>query len=160
KGSGALFIGVLRSRTVEDRIVDQFDLKKVYGKRLQEKAREKLADRTAIAEDRKSGILSITVTDGDPKRAAAIAAAYVDQLNTLVAQVSTSSARRERIFLEGRLSGIKQDLETAEHDFSQFASTKGAVDIPAQGKAAVEAVAALEGQLIAAESQLEGLKQI
>jgi capsule polysaccharide export protein KpsE/RkpR len=100
------------------------------------------------------------VTDRDPKRAAAMAGAYVQELNTLVAQLSTSSARRERIFLEERLEAVKQDLESSEKDFSEFASSKGAIDIPVQGKAMVETAAALEGRLIAAQSELEGLKQI
>jgi uncharacterized protein involved in exopolysaccharide biosynthesis len=160
KSTGALFVGVLRSRTVEDRIVDRFDLKKVYGLSLQMKAREKLAERTAVTEDRKSGIITITVTDHDPKRAAAIASADVEELNTLIEQVSTSSARRERVFLDERLSAVKTDLEAAEKDFSQFASRKGAIDITAQGKAMVEAAATLQGQLIAAQSEMEGLKQI
>lgn len=160
KSTGALFVGVLRSRTIEDRIVDRFGLKKVYRSSLQAQARQKLADFTAISEDRKSGIITITVTDGDPKRAAAIAAAYVEELNSLIAQLSTSSARRERIFLEDRLKVVKADLESAEKDFSQFASSKGAIDITEQGKAMVEAGATLEGQLIAAQSELEGLKQI
>lgn len=160
KSTGALFLGVLRSRTVEDRIVDRFNLKKVYGEKLQVRAREHLAERTGVAEDRKSGIITISVSDHDPIRAAAMANAYVEELNTLIAQVSTSSARRERIFLEDRLSTVKQDLESAEKDFSQFASTKGAIDIPAQGKAMVEAAATLEGQLIAARSELQGLKQV
>jgi len=94
------------------------------------------------------------------KRAAAVAAAYVEELNSLIAQLSTSSARRERIFLEDRLRAVKVDLEAAENDFGQFASSKGAIDITEQGKAMVEAAATLEGQLIAAQSELEGLKQI
>lgn len=160
KSTGALFVGVLRSRTVEDQLVDQFDLKKVYGTRLQVKARERLAECTGVSEDRKSGIITLSVTDRDPKRAAAMAAAYIDELNALIAQVSTSSARRERIFLEDRLANVKQDLEAAEKDFSHFASSKGAIDIPQQGKAMVEAAATLEGQLIAAKSELEGLRQV
>jgi capsule polysaccharide export protein KpsE/RkpR len=55
---------------------------------------------------------------------------------------------------------VKQDLESAEQDFSHFASSKGAIDITEQGKAMVEAAASLEGQLIAAQSELQGLKQI
>jgi uncharacterized protein involved in exopolysaccharide biosynthesis len=160
QSSGALFVGILQSRTVRDRIVAEFHLKEVYGKSLQEKAREKLAERTAIAEDRKSGIISITVTDRDAHRAAAMASAYVDELNALILQLSTSSAHRERVFLEDRLSTVKQDLDLAERDFSHFASSEGAIDITEQGKAMVEAAAALEGQLIAAQSELEGLKQI
>ena len=160
KSTGALFTGVLRSRTVEDRIIDRFELKKVYGKNLQMKAREKLAERTALSEDRKSGIITLTVSDRDPKRAAAIANAYVEELDTLMARLTTSSAHRERVFLEERLDAVKKELDAAEKDFSQFASSKGAIDITAQGKAMVEAAATLEGQLIAAQSELEGLKQI
>lgn len=160
KSTGALFVGVLRSRTVEDRIVDRFDLKKTYGVSLLMQARQKLSERTAISEDRKSGIITITVTDHDPMRAAAMAAAYVEELNGLISQLSTSSARRERVFLEDRLVAVKEELESAEKDFSQFASSKGAIDITEQGKAMVEAAATLEGQMIAAQSELEGLKQI
>jgi len=160
KSTGALFVGVLRSRTVEDRIVDKFDLKKVYGTSLRIKAREKLEGRTAISEDHKSGIITMTVMDHDPVRAAAIASAYVEELNVLIEHLSTSSARRERLFLEERLIAVKKDLETAETDFSQFASNKGAIDITVQGKAMVEAAAELEGELIAAESEVQGLKQI
>jgi capsule polysaccharide export protein KpsE/RkpR len=160
KTTGALFVGVLRSRTEQDRIVQRFDLKKVYGVRLEEKARLQLAQNTGIIEDRKSGIITVTVSDHDPKRAAAIAAAYVDELDALMAQLSTSSARRERIFLEGRLNAVNQDLEASEKDFSQFASKNATIDITEQGKAMVMAAATLEGELIAAQSELEGLRQI
>ena len=160
KGSGALFIGILRSRTVEDRLIERFDLRKVYSMRLEEGARRKLDESTLISEDRKTGIITITVTDGDPKRAAAIAQAYVEELDRLVAQLSTSSARREREFLESRLKAVQVDLEDAEKEFSQFSSKNGTIDIKEQGKAMVEAAATLEGQLIAAKSELEGLKQI
>jgi capsule polysaccharide export protein KpsE/RkpR len=80
-----------------------------------------------------------------------MAKAYVGELDRLVAQVSTSSARRERIFLEGRLEKVKGDLDSAAKNFSQFASKNSAIDIPAQGKAMVEAAAVLQGQLIAAQ---------
>jgi uncharacterized protein involved in exopolysaccharide biosynthesis len=125
-----------------------------------EDARRNLAEHTDVSEDRKSGIISIGVTDHDPKRATAMAQAYVVELDRLVAQVSTSSARRERIFLEERLQAVKADLDSAAKNFSEFASKNSAIDIPAQGKAMVEAAATLQGQLIAAQSELSGLQQI
>ena len=100
------------------------------------------------------------MTDNNPKRAAAIAGSYVDELDTLMAELTTSSAHRERVFLEQRLAGVNQDLETAEKEFGQFASKNATLDITEQGKAMVMAAATLEGQLIAAQSELEGLKQI
>ena len=160
KTSGALFVGILESQSVQDRIIQQFDLRHVYGDSKIEDARDSLAKHTEISENRKSGIITLRVTDHDPKRAAAIATAYVQELDRLVALVSTSAARRERIFLEGRLRAVKQDLDSASRNFSDFASKNTAIDIPAQGKAMVEAAARLQGELIAAESSLKGLEAI
>jgi len=160
KSTSDIFVGILSSRTVQDQLIQQFDLRKLYGDRRMEDARKDLAERTAISVDRKSQIITITVTDHSPKRAAAMAQAYIEELNRLVAELSTSSARRERIFLEERLKAVSQDLEAAEKDFSQFASKNTAIDIKEQGKAMVETAATLQGQFIAAQSELEGLKQI
>jgi capsule polysaccharide export protein KpsE/RkpR len=160
KNAGALFVGILQSRTVQDRLIDDFDLKKVYGQKKLEDTRAELDKHTELSEDRKSGIITIKVTDHDPNRAASMARAYVGELDRLVAEVSTSSARRERLFLEGRLTSVKRELDTAAHQFSDFASKNTAIDVPAQGKAMVEAAAVLQGQLIAAESELSGLEAI
>lgn len=160
KSSGALFVGIVGSQTVQDRVIRDFNLQRVYWDSKIEDARKDLAEHTDIAEDRKSGIITIGVTDRDPKRAAAMARAYVDELDRLVAQVSTSSARRERIFLEERLKTVKAELDTTAKNFSNFASKNTAIDIPAQGKAMVEAAANLQGRLIAAQAELSGLQQI
>ena len=160
KSTSDVFVGILSSRTVQDTLIQQFELKKLYGDRRMEDARKDLAEHTGISVDRKSQIITITVTDKSPQRAAAIAQAYVVELNRLVAQLSTSSARRERVFLEGRLQAVSQDLEVAEKNFSEFASKNAAIDVKEQGKAMLEAAATLQGQLIAAESELQGLKQI
>jgi uncharacterized protein involved in exopolysaccharide biosynthesis len=160
KTTGAMFIAVMRSRTAEDGIIQRFDLKKVYWTRLEQSARKRLERNTDITEDRKSGVITLVVNDHDPKRAAAIAGAYVEQLDTLTAKLNTSAAHRERVFLEERLDKIKVELESAEKDFSRFASKNATFDISAQGKAMLEGAASLQGQLIGAESQLEGLRQI
>jgi capsule polysaccharide export protein KpsE/RkpR len=158
--SADLFSEVLLSRTVQDELVNKFDLRKVYGVRRWVDARKELTSETNISIDRKSGVLMIQVTDHDPKRASAMAQEYVAQLNSVVTQLNTSSAHRERVFLEERLSEVKVELEAAEKEFSQFASKNGAIDIKEQGKAMVESAALLEGQLIAARTEVQGLRQI
>jgi capsule polysaccharide export protein KpsE/RkpR len=160
KSTSDLFVGILTSRTATDKLIQKFSLQKVYGARRMEDARKALEAHTDTAVDRKSQIITITVTDKNPQRAAAMAQTYVEELNRLVAEVSTSAARRERIFLEGRLQAVNQDLESAEKEFSQFASKNTAIDIKEQGKAMVDAAATLQGEFIAARSELEGLKQI
>jgi uncharacterized protein involved in exopolysaccharide biosynthesis len=160
RSSGALFIGVLRSETSQDRLLQQFDLGKVYGTRMVADARKKLDENTSISEDRKSGIITISVTDRSPQRAAALATAYVDQLNTLVAELSTSAAHRERVFLDERLKVVKQDLDDASNQLAQFSSKNNTLDIQTEGRAMLDAAANLEGQVIAAQSELQGLRQI
>ncbi len=160
KSSGALFIGVLRSQTAEDRLIQQFDLRRVYGMRLVVDARTRLDENTSISEDRKSGIVTISVTDHSPQRAAALASAYVDQLNSLVSELSTSSAHRERVFLEERLKVAKQDLDYASNQLAQFSSKNNTLDIQQEGKAMLDAAGTIAGEMIAAQSQLEGLRQI
>ena len=160
KNSSDLFAGILQSRTVQDDLINKFNLKKIYSDRQMEDAREDLSKHTDLATDRKSGIITIQVTDHNPERAAAMAGEYASELNWVVTQLNTSSAHRERVFLEERLAQVKQDLESAEKNFSEFATKNTALDIPTQGKAMIEAAATLEGQLISAETELEGLKQV
>lgn len=160
KSSGAMFVGVLRSETVQDRLVQQFDLRKVYGKKLTVDARQKLDENTFITEDRKSGIITINVTDHSKERAAGLANAYVEQLNSLVAQLSTSSAHRERVFLEDRLNVVKKNLDQDANQLAQFSSKNNTLDIRDEGRAMLDAAAGIAGQMIAAQSQLQGLRQI
>jgi uncharacterized protein involved in exopolysaccharide biosynthesis len=160
KSEGALVVEMLQSRTVEDELIERFDLRKVYGVKYLEDARKRLENHTEIAEDKKSGIIVVKVIDHDPYRAAQMTQAYVEAVNNLLAAVSTSSARRQRIFIEARLKTVKESLDTAEHAFSNFASKNTAINIPEQGKAMVEAAAILQGQMIAAESELQGLEQV
>ncbi len=155
-----MFVEILESRTVADRLIHEFQLSREYSTTKIEYTRKVLEARTKITEDRKSGVITITVTDRQPWRAAAMAQAYVGELDRLVSQLSTSSARRERIFLEERLKTVKGDLDDAATRFSEFASKNTAIDIPAQGKAMVEAAAVLQGQLIAAEAEASGLEKI
>jgi len=160
KTTGDLFIGILQSRTVQDDLIGKFDLKKVYGVSRLKDARDDLSVRTEILQDRKSGIIAIAVTDRSPQRAAGLAQQYVVELNNVVTNLNTSSAHKERVFLQDRLDEVKQSLEAAENDFSQFASKNTTIDIQEQGKAMLQAGAALEGELIATQTELEGLRQI
>ena len=160
KTSGDLFVGVLHSRTIQDRLVNKFDLRKVYGVKRWEDARKTLEKRTDVSSDRKSNIITIMVSDHIPQRAAEMAREYVAGLDGVVLTLNTSSAHKERVFLEQRLGQVQQDLETAEKDFGDFASKNTAIDVKEQGKAMIGAAAEVEGELIAARTQLEGLLQI
>jgi capsule polysaccharide export protein KpsE/RkpR len=159
KTTGAVFTKVLESRTVSDHLIERFNLRKHYGIQFWEDTRLKLAKRTVIADDKKSGVITITVSDHDPRLAMDLANGYVEELDGVMAKVSTSAARRERIFIEQRLGEETRSLQEAEQQFSQFASANMALDVPEQMKVTVEAAARLQGELIATRAQLEGLKE-
>ncbi len=157
---GALWSDMLKSRSVQDHIIDKFDLRKVYGVKYYDAACKKLTKYTDVSVDRKSGVITIVVTDRDKQRAQRIAQAYIDELDRVVALVSTSSARRERIFLDQRIQQVKHNLDEESNKFAQYASNNTVIDVDSQTKAMVEGAAALQGQLIAAQSELDGLEQI
>jgi len=160
KNNGALFIKIMESRTVQDDLITRFDLRLRYQTQYWEAARAKLLSRTTIAEDKKSGVIAVSVRDHDPKIAVAIAGAYVEELDRVVTRVSTSSARRERTFIEQRLVEERKQLDDSEKQLSQFASSTMAMDVPEQIKVTVGSAARLQGELIATRAQLEGLSQI
>ena len=160
KSNSDVFVGILTSRTIQDRIVDHLKLKQAYGTMSMEGARRALANHVNISLERRSDMITITVTDHSPERAAAIANMYVTELNDLLVELSSSSARRERVFLEGFLVQVKQDLENAEKELSQFGSKNSMIDLDQQSKAMVGAAATLQGQLISAQSELEAVRQI
>jgi uncharacterized protein involved in exopolysaccharide biosynthesis len=160
RSPNAVFLAILGSRTAQDDVINRLDLRKEYGKKLYVDTRRILAGRTTIDEDRKSGVLTLTVTDRDPGRARDLATAYVDELNKLVAAMDTSAAHRERVFLEERLKVIKEGLDATSLQLSQFSSRNATMDVQNQTKVMLDATAKLHGELIAAQAELHGMQTI
>lgn len=160
KNYGAMYVALLHSRTVQESLIRRFDLLHVYHARYMDGARKTLDHHTEITEDRKSYVITLTVTDHDRQRAHNLAQAYIEELNNLLAHVTTSSAGQQRVFLERRLTQVRNDLDTAERKFSQYASKNATLDVPEQTRAMVESGAILQAQVIAAQSEVEGLQQI
>jgi capsule polysaccharide export protein KpsE/RkpR len=160
KNNGALFVALLHSGTVSGHLIDRFELQRVYHKRYRENTAKRLAHLTKITEDPKSGVITIAVTDETRERARDLAQGYLDELNNLVAKVNTSSAHREREFIEQRLNTVQAELQRAQLELSDFSSRNTTIDIKEQTRATVDAGAKLEGQLIAGESELDSLRQI
>jgi uncharacterized protein involved in exopolysaccharide biosynthesis len=166
KTPGAFYVEVLKSRSLQDRMIDRFDLKHHYWKFSQWythdyfTTRKQLKSFTDIEEDKKSGVITVSVTDYKPEMAAQIANAYVEELNKAAADLNTGDAHRERVFLEGRLTEAKQDLDQASLALSQYSSKNTLMDPQTQGRAMVDAAAKVQGEIVATEAELKGLQQI
>jgi uncharacterized protein involved in exopolysaccharide biosynthesis len=104
-----MYVGILGSRAVEDAIVDRFDLVRVYEKPTRYKTVRRLRKNTSINSSNE-GILYVTVEDADPNRAAAMANAYVEELDKQNKKLSVGQATSKRVFLETRLKEVEQKL--------------------------------------------------
>jgi capsule polysaccharide export protein KpsE/RkpR len=160
RSPNARFLSILGSRTAQDDLIDRFDLRRIYHTKLYSSAQKTLSRNTVIDDDRKTGLLTLTVTGNSPAQAHDLAAAYVEELNKLVVNMDTSSAHQERVFLESRLKDIKKDMDSANTQLSQFSSRNATMDMQGQAAVTLNATARLQGELIAAESELDGLQAI
>jgi uncharacterized protein involved in exopolysaccharide biosynthesis len=156
----ALFVDLLHSGTVSGHLIARFSLQRVYHKRYLTDTAKKLAQRTQVTDDKKSGVITLSVEDTDPVRARDIAQGYLDELNNLVTQTSTSSAHQERVFIERRLHAVQADLEQAQLELSEFSSTHSTIDIKEQTRASVDAAAKIQGELLAEQAGLDSMRQI
>ena len=120
RSSSSVFAELLQSRSVRERLADRYELQRVYRKRYRQDTIKKLGRRTDVTEDRKTGVVTLVVTDTDRNRARDMAQTYLDELNALVARVNTSAAGRERRFIEQRLVSVKADLDDAQRQLSVF----------------------------------------
>ena len=109
-----LYVGILESRDVADTLLDRFDLKAVYRFPQQKwRAEQQLRDSTTIKLT-KEGIVEVSVVDTDPVRAAAIANAYVEELDLRNKRLSSGQASSKKIFLENRLKEIEEKFSRIE----------------------------------------------
>jgi len=159
-GGGAKdsLLGILKSRSMLDDVVRQFDLARVYGltgsKAPVTDARARLQGRTSIGASRE-GVISVTVAARDPQLAADLANFYVDNLYRLNTALNVTEAGRTRRFLEARVAESERRLREAEDRLRAFQTQTRAVVLDGQAKAAIEGMARLEGQILAAEVQLK-----
>jgi len=151
---GGLYVGMLKGRTISDAVIDHFNLMEIYDQEYRVKAYAALADHVNISLGKDDGIISITVEDEDPKRAAEIANYFVDELKKLNIDLNLNSAGRERQFLEDRLTLIKRDLTEAEENLKEFQESNRAIRLDDQASAIIDAIAKLKGDLASKEIEL------
>ncbi len=157
KNPSDVFVAMLKSRTVEDALINRFDLRKAYSKKTYEDARKVLEKRSEI-DPEKEGLISIAVTDRLPKRAADIANAWVDELRTLNQSLALTEAAQRRVFFEQKLAQERDDLAKAELAMQQIEQKTGLLQPDAQTKALIGAVADVRAQIAAKEVQLQSLR--
>jgi uncharacterized protein involved in exopolysaccharide biosynthesis len=150
------YVALLKSRTIYDAIIQRFKLKELYNERYIEDTRKELEKRTKMSAGVKDGIISIDVDDHDPKRAADMANAFVEELRNLTNTLAITEAAQRRLFFEAQLKQTKENLTKSE--LALRGSGVGEAALKTMPQSAVEALARLKAQITAQEIKLASMR--
>jgi uncharacterized protein involved in exopolysaccharide biosynthesis len=157
KNPNDIYIGMLNSRTVADNLIKRFNLMSVYDVKFSTEARNTLQRASSIVNG-KDGLIFIEVTDEDPKLAASLANAYVEELQKLTKLLAVTEASQRRLFFERQLKQSKLELADAEVALKQVQEKTGLIKLNEQAEAIIQAAAALKAQIAAKEVALGAMR--
>jgi uncharacterized protein involved in exopolysaccharide biosynthesis len=157
KNPNDLYVGMLRSRTVEEALIRRFDLLRVYRDKKMSDGRLHLENATNITLG-KEGFVTISVEDKDRSRAPQIANAYVEQLRKLTQDLAVTEAGQRRLFFERQLELAKNNLADAEQALKETEQKTGLIQLDGQAKAIIEAVVKLRALMAAKEVELHAMR--
>jgi len=152
-----LYVGMLKSRTIADNLIARFELGKVYDEDRVSDARKRLEKETTIIAGR-DGIITIEVDDRDPKRAAELANAYVEELMKLTKVLAVTEASQRRLFFERQLLQAKDNLTASEVAARQGLQKGGLAQVDAQGRSMIAVTARLRAEISVKEVQLGAMR--
>jgi uncharacterized protein involved in exopolysaccharide biosynthesis len=148
---------MLKSRTLRDALIDRFKLKDLYRTRNYADTRKKLEWNTDVTAG-KEGVITLEFEDSDPKRAAAIAEGYLDELFKVSESIAAGEAGERRKFYERELEKQKNKLADAEVELKKVQQQTGLIIPSDQARAIIENVARLRGMVTAKEVQLGAMR--
>ena len=152
------FVAMLKSRTVEDAMVERYGLMQEYHKRYLSDARKQFEDYATVDGGSKDGLIHISVESHDPRRAAELANGYVDQFRDLSQHLAITEASQRRLFFEQELEKAKDNLANAEEAMKETEQKTGLIQLDSQARALIESAAALRAQIAAREVQIQGMQ--
>ena len=157
---GDVYIRMMETHRIEDALIQKYKLQQVYHTKNIEQTRRALEAASTFSVDRKSSAIEINVTDHSPKRASDLANAYANELQQLNATLSSNAGREEMEYFESQLELAENDLQAATERLSQYGRRNAALDIDSGAKGIADALGRLQGQIIASEAELKGLRTV
>ncbi len=150
------YVALFKSEAVEDAMIKRFDLQRQFNQKLLSHTRAAFEANSRVVADTKSGLITVSYTDADPKRAALIANAYVDQYRHLSEHLAISEAAQRRLFFEQQLAEAKNNLAGSEEALLRYQQKNGLVELSSQARSLIEAGASLRAQIAAKQVQIQG----
>lgn len=156
RGHADQYVAFLQSVAVTDRIVQHFDLQKLYDAQFKSSARKALIANTRIAANKKDGLIAIEVDDPSPQRAADIANRFVEELRRLTAGLAVTEAQQRRIFFERQLTAAKDGLTKAQQALQGSGYSDSS--LRTEPRVTAEAYTRLKSESLALEMRLNALR--
>jgi len=153
-----LYAEILKTENLRDFVIDRFKLMEAYKKQYRQDL-YKLLDNIVSIQTGKEGIITITVDDKNPQRAADLANAFVEELQKLTVDLNIKGAGSNRAYLEERIVKNKADLENSENALKEFQLKHKALNVSQQAEITIKEIADLNAQLTVQEMQLANLKR-
>ncbi len=152
-----IFLAMLQSRTVGDRMVERYKLSSVYRTGNVTDSRDALTGHTEMSAA-KNGTITIAVHDREAARAAVLANGYVEELNRISQELAVTEAGQRRLFFEKQMQSTQAQLATAELALKRSQENTGLISLDEQSKAIIQSVSGIEGQIAAKEVQLGSMR--
>jgi uncharacterized protein involved in exopolysaccharide biosynthesis len=158
KNPNDMFVAMFKSRTVEDAMVQHFNLMQEYRAKYPSDARKALEKYATVDGSGKDGMIHISVEDRDPRRAADLANGYIDQFRLQSQHLAIGEASQRRLFFEQQLEQAKDNLANAEEAMKETEQKTGVIQLDSQARALIESAASLRAQVAAKEVQIQGMR--
>lgn len=155
KNPGDQYIAFVKSRSVQDALVNKFSLKERYKVDLHEDALIALSKKVVINAG-KDGLIKIEVDDFDAAFSAQLANAHVEELRTLLSRLAVTEAQQRRAFYEKQLERAKAKLSEAQSTLQRSGIQEGALRV--EPRMAAEAYARLKAEVTAAQVKLQSMR--
>ncbi len=149
------YIAFMKSVSVQNALIDRLKLMERYEAKLKIDARQALLGSVRIASG-KDGLISVEVDDKDPKFAADLANAHVEELRNLLGRLAVTEAQQRRMFFEKQLQVTKENL--AKADLALKSSGINSSVLKSSPSSAVEAVARLKAGISVQEVKLGSMR--
>jgi uncharacterized protein involved in exopolysaccharide biosynthesis len=131
---------------------------RLYNVKSREDAQQLLLVNIKAQSDSKSSIITVGIEDKDPKRAADMANALIEELRVMNKGLSVTEAAQRRLFFEEQLKDAKDSLSKAEEAMKGFQEKSGAVKIDAQAEVVIRGISELRAQIAAKEVQVRVMR--
>lgn len=158
KNPNDMFVAMFKSQTVEDAMIRRFDLMQEYQQKYLSNTRKEFERYFTVDGSGKDGLIRVSVEDKDPKRAAQMANAWIEEFRKLSQSLAISEASQRRLFFELQMQQAKDNLANSEEALKKTEQTTGVIQMDSQARALIESAVTLRAQIAAKEVQLEGMR--